>query len=150
MEFKVFQKPRINKPFSFSSSAEVYQKIKGYQKADREMFLILFLNSKNVITNIETHTIGSVNSCGVYPQQILRSALINNASAFICVHNHPSGDPDPSSDDKEITKKIMFGSYILDIRFLDHIILGDTGYFSFADQGLIEDYEIEAKENIKS
>jgi len=104
IEFQVFQKPIIDKPFSFSSSAEVYEKMKGYQKADRELFLLLFLNAKNMVTNIETHSIGDNSSSAVYPQQIFRSALINNACSLICVHNHPSGDPEPSVSDREITK----------------------------------------------
>lgn len=150
MDFKVFQKPIINKPFSFSSSAEVYQKMKGYQKADREIFVLLFLNSKNVVTNIETHSIGSVDSSAVYPQQIFRSALLNNAISLICVHNHPSGDPDPSISDREITKQISIGSHVIGIRLLDHVVLGDGGrYFSFADDGLIEDYEKESEKTFK-
>jgi len=150
MEFSVFQRPTIKKPFSFSSSAEVYQKMKGYQKADREIFVLLFLNSKNVVTNIETHTIGSVDTSAVYPQQIFRSALLNNASSIICVHNHPSGDPDPSVSDREITKQISIGSHVVGIRLLDHVVLGDGGrYFSFADDGLIEDYEKESENKFK-
>lgn len=150
MQFSVFQKPRIKKPFSFSSSAEVYQKMKGYQKADREIFVLLFLNSKNVVTNIETHTIGSFDTTAVYPHQIFRSALLNNASSIICVHNHPSGDPEPSISDREITKQISIGSHVIGIRLLDHVVLGDGGrYFSFADDGLIEDYEKELESKFK-
>ena len=118
MDFKVFHKPIIKKPFSFSSSAEIYQKMKAYQKADREIFVLLFLNAKNVVTNMETHTIGTVDTSAVYPQQIFRSALLNNASSIICVHNHPSGDPDPSLSDREITKQISIGSHVLGIRLL--------------------------------
>lgn len=147
MEFKVFQKPVIKNPFSFSSSAEVYEKMKGYQKADREIFIVLFLNAKNVVTKIETHSIGCVSASAVYPYQIFRSALINNASSIICVHNHPTGDPEPSISDRLITKQISIGSQLIGIRLLDHVVLGDYGrYFSFADDGLIEDYEKECQE----
>ncbi len=150
MDFKIFQKPVIKKPFAFSSSADVYEKMKGYQKADREIFVLLFLNAKNVITNIETHTVGTVDSAAVYPQQILRSALLNNACSLICVHNHPSGDPDPSISDREITKQISIGSHVIGIRLLDHVVLGDYGrYFSFADDGLIGDYEKESEVKFK-
>ena len=150
MDFKVFQKPIIKKPFAFSSSSEVYEKMKGYQKADREIFVLLFLNAKNVVTGIETHTIGTVDSTSVYPQQILRSALLNNASSLICVHNHPSGDPDPSISDRQITKQISIASHVIGIRLLDHVVLGDAGrYFSFADDGLIGDYEKESESKFK-
>lgn len=147
MDLKVFRKPVIKKPFVFSSSVEVAEKMKGYSKADREMFILLFLNAKNLVIAIETHTIGAVDASAVYPQEVLRSALRNNASSIICVHNHPTGDPDPSISDRLITKQISFGSHAVGIRLLDHVILGDHGhYFSFADDGLIEDYEREAKD----
>jgi len=150
MDFKVFQKPIIKNPFSFSSSADVYEKMKAYQKADREIFVVLFLNPKNVVTNIETHTIGSFDSTSVYPHQILRSALLNNACSIICVHNHPSGDPDPSISDREITRQISIASHVVGIRLLDHVVMGDHGrYFSFADDGLIEDYEKESEAKFK-
>jgi len=146
MDLKVFRKPVVKKPFAFGSSAVVAEKMKGYQKADREMFILLFLNAKNFVIAIETHTVGAVNASAVYPQQILRSALLNNASSIICVHNHPSGDSDPSISDREITKQISFASHAVGIRLLDHVILGDHGrYFSFADDGLIGDYEQEAE-----
>lgn len=150
MDLKVFQKPIIKKPFAFSSSAVVAENMKGYQKADREMFILLFLNAKNFVTAIETHTVGNVDGSAVYPHQIFRSALLNNACSFICVHNHPSGDPEPSVSDREITKQISIGSHVVGIRLLDHVVLGDGGrYFSFADQGLIEDYEKESVSKFK-
>ena len=151
MDFKIFQKPVIKKPFAFSSSAEVYEKMKGYQKADREIFILLFLNAKNIVTNIETHSIGAVDSSAVYPQQILRSALLCNACSLICVHNHPSGDPEPSVSDIEITKQIGIGAHVIGIRLLDHVVMGDHGrYFSFADDGLIDDYEATSKEKFEA
>lgn len=150
-DLKIFQKPVIKKPFSFSCSAEVAEKMKGYSKADREIFILLFLNAKNFVTSIETHSVGSVDSSAVYPQQVLRSALLNNASSMICVHNHPSGDPDPSVSDREITKQLGIGSKFVGIRLLDHVILGDAGrYYSFADDGLIDDHEAEIEQKFKA
>ncbi|MCK4430197.1 MAG: hypothetical protein KAW19_02740, partial [Candidatus Aminicenantes bacterium] len=64
-----------------------------------------------------------------------------DASSLIFVHNHPSGDPEPSGSDKEITKDLVFTASIMQLKVLDHIIIGNNRYFSFADQGLIEDYE---------
>ncbi len=148
-DLKIFQRPVIEKPFSFCTSAEVAEKMSGYQKADREIFVLLFLNSKNFVTAIETHTVGNVDSAPVYVQQVLRSALLNNACSLICVHNHPSGDPDPSMSDREITKQIGLGAHVVGIRLLDHVILGDAGrYFSFADNGDIGDYEKELDQKV--
>ena len=112
--------------------------------------LILFLDSKNHVMKIETHSIGTVDSSAVYPREIFKSAILNNASSFICIHNHPSGDPDPSEGDREITKHIVFCSELLQIKALDHIILGDNKYFSFADQGLMDEYEILAKRKLNN
>jgi DNA repair protein RadC len=150
-DLKIFQKPVIKKPFSFHGSSEVAEKMKGYSKADREIFILLFLNAKNYVTKIETHTVGSIDSSAVYIQQVLRSALLNNASSMICVHNHPSGDPEPSVSDQQITKQIGIGAYFVGIRLLDHVILGDDDkYFSFADQGLIGDYEVEVEQKFNA
>jgi DNA repair protein RadC len=146
MEFRVFEKPAVETPFSFHSSKDVYDNMKGYQKADRELFLLLFLDTKNNCINIETHTIGAIDSSAVYPREVFRSALLKNASAVIFVHNHPSGDPEPSESDKVITRQLVFCSELLGISVLDHIILGDDGrYYSFTDQGLITEYQLKAK-----
>jgi DNA repair protein RadC len=146
-DLKIFQKPVIEAPFSFHSSADVAEKMAGYSKADREMFILVFLNAQNVVTSIETHSVGGINSNGVYPQQVLRSALLHNALSMICVHNHPSGDPLPSVSDRDITKQIGIGAQFVGIKLLDHIIIGDGRYFSFADEGLIDDYVAEIEQN---
>lgn len=150
-KFSVFNYPTINLPFKFMSSQEVYEGMKDYQKADREMFLLLFLDSKNNVIKIEPHTIGTVDSCAVYPREIFKSAILNSASSIICVHHHPSGNPEPSMEDRHITKQIVFAGELLGIKTLDHIILGDgktagqPAFFSFADEGLIEDLASEFK-----
>ena len=141
MNFSIFETPDIKTPISFSSSQEVYEKMKDYKKADREIFLLLFLDAKNTIIKIEPHTIGTVDSSAVYPREVFRSALIHNASSIICVHNHPTGDHTPSEADREITKELVKAGELLQIKILDHIVLGKEGYFSFSDEDLIDDYE---------
>lgn len=149
--FSVFNFPTIKTPFAFKTSQEVYEGMKEYNKADREMFILLLLDSKNNVIKIEPHTIGTVDTCAVYPREIFKTAIMNSASAIICVHHHPSGDPLPSDSDREITKQIVNAGNILGIKVLDHIILGDgktvgqPAFFSFADEGLMDDYEIIAK-----
>ena len=76
------------------------------------------------------------------PREIIQAALRFNASSLIFVHNHPSGDPGPSESDREITKELIFAVQLMQIKVLDHIIIGNNRYFSFADQGLIQEYEI--------
>ncbi|GAG81056.1 unnamed protein product [marine sediment metagenome] len=72
----------------------------------------------------------------------MKQAIKYNAASLIFVHNHPSGDPDPSPSDKDITKELVFAGNLMQIKVLDHIIIGDNKYFSFADGGLIEEYNL--------
>jgi DNA repair protein RadC len=93
---------------------------------------------------IEERTLfeGTVDSSAVYPREIMKEALRWNATALIFAHNHPSGDPEPSACDREITKELVFAARIMQLKILDHIVIGNNCYFSFADRGLIEDYEL--------
>lgn len=142
VKFKVFEKPVVSKNIVHSSK-EVYEYLRYYSKADRELFIVIYLNAKNYIIDDEIHTAGQVDSSGVFPKQVFRGALIHNASSLVIAHNHPSGDPEPSIQDNEITKQLVKCGLILDCKILDHIIIGDDKFYSFADCGLIGDYEKE-------
>jgi DNA repair protein RadC len=83
-----------------------------------------------------------VDSSAVYPREIMKKALRWDASSLIFVHNHPSGDPEPSVSDREITKELVFAANVMQLKVLDHIIIGNNCYFSLADEGIIEDYDI--------
>lgn len=107
----------------------------------KEEFKAIFLDTKNQILEEKTIFEGTVDSSAVYPREIIKDALRYDASSLIFVHNHPSGDPEPSASDKEITRELVFAANVMQIKVLDHIIIGNNRYFSFADQGLIEDYE---------
>jgi DNA repair protein RadC len=107
----------------------------------REKFMVIFLDTKNQILEEKTVIEGTVDSSAVYPREIIKQALKYDASSLIFVHNHPSGDPEPSESDKEITRELVFATSIMQINVLDHIIIGDNRYFSFADEGLIEEFE---------
>lgn len=108
----------------------------------KEKFKIIFLDTKNQILEEKTVIEGTVDSSAVYPREIIREALSYDASSLILVHNHPSGDPDPSESDKSITRELVLATSLMQIKVLDHIIIGNNRYFSFADEGLIEDYEL--------
>lgn len=124
------------------SSQEVFDYLyHSLRDADKEKFKALFLDAKNRIIEEETFFEGTVDTSAVYPREILKNALKCNASAVIFVHNHPSGDPEPSESDREITKELVFAAGTMQLKVLDHIIIGNNRYFSFADRGLIEDYE---------
>jgi DNA repair protein RadC len=124
------------------SSREVFDYLyHSLRDAGKEKFKTIFLDAKNRIIEEETFFEGTVDTSAVYPREILKNALKYNASAVIFVHNHPSGDPDPSESDREITKELVFAASTMQLKVLDHIIIGNNRYFSFADRGLIEDYE---------
>ena len=106
-----------------------------------ELFKTLFLDAKNRVTEERTFSQGTVDSSAVYPREIIKAALHHHASSLIFVHNHPSGDPSPSGSDREITKELVFAVLTIQIKVLDHIIIGNNRYFSFADEGLISEYE---------
>lgn len=102
-----------------------------------ESFMAVFLNSQNEVLHQEILNEGTVDQVAVYPRRIVEKALAHHASGLIIVHNHPSGYTDPSDEDKRLTRSLKEAAHLLDIRLLDHIIVGHTGYFSFLERGLI-------------
>jgi DNA repair protein RadC len=108
----------------------------------KEQFKVIFMDAKNRVLEERTLFEGTVDSSAVYPREVIRDALRYEASSLIFVHNHPSGDPEPSFCDKEITRDLVFAAHVMQIKVLDHIIIGNNRYFSFADQGLIEEYNL--------
>jgi DNA repair protein RadC len=114
----------------------------------REKFVALFLNAKNKIIDEKTVFEGTVDSSVVYPREIIREALRCEASSLIFVHNHPSGDPSPSESDGEITRELVFAASVMQMKVLDHIIIGNNRYFSFADSGLLDECESAFRDNL--
>jgi len=101
----------------------------------QEVFVSLYLNTKNQIIGYERITMGSLNSSIVHPREIFKGALKRSSAAIICVHNHPSGDPSPSREDIEVTKRLVNAGQILGIEVLDHVIIGDNTYYSLKEKG---------------
>ena len=121
-----------------SNSRDVYTLARErLETADREYFEIFLMDRKNQVRGIHTVSIGSLSASIVHPREVFKAAIVGNAAAIICVHNHPSGDPRPSPEDKEITRRLREAGKIIGIEVLDHIVIGDGQYFSFADEGLI-------------
>ena len=105
--------------------------------ADREHFAAILLDTKNRIIGIHTVSIGALNTSIVHPREVFKAAILANAAGIIVSHNHPSGNVTPSEDDMKTTKRLCDAGTILGITVLDHIIIGEDGYFSFKAQGLI-------------
>ena len=104
----------------------------------REFFKVIFLNSKNQVIAADTISEGTLTASSVYPREVIQAALSHDAAALILAHNHPSGDPKPSSEDIAITRHLVFAGKVMGMVVHEHIIIGDNRYFSFADQGYIE------------
>lgn len=107
--------------------------------ANVEHFIAFAVNSKNMITGFKVIHTGGAASSVVDPKIVFRALLALDAVGFFVCHNHPSGDPAPSREDRDVTARLLRGSKILGIRMLDHVILGESDYFSFADAGQLEE-----------
>ena len=104
---------------------------------DKEHFVLLALNNKNRVNGYKVISTGSLTASLVHPREVYRAALFFDAAAIAFIHNHPSGDPAPSPEDINITKRLKECGDIFGIRVLDHVILGDDRYFSFSDKALL-------------
>jgi DNA repair protein RadC len=133
----------LDKPF-YKSSKEVfdylYHAMRGLR---REVFKVIYLNGQNQIVDTIELSEGTVNSSLVSPREVVEAALKYNAVSLIFVHNHPSGNPEPSDSDRELTRELVYAGQIMRLRVLDHIIIGDNRYFSFAGEGLVGEYEMD-------
>ena len=106
-----------------------------FEGLDREQFLVCGLDAKHHIIGINIVSIGSLTLTIVHPREVFKPLILMNAAAFICVHNHPSSDPTPSSEDRVLTQRLRQGAELLGITLLDHLVLGEHRHYSFADQG---------------
>jgi DNA repair protein RadC len=102
-----------------------------------EVFKVVYLNSNNRIIEIADAATGTVNHALPIAREIIHAALQKFAAAIICVHNHPSANIAPSPEDKKFTQELASAGRLMDIKLLDHIIIGDGNYFSFADEGIM-------------
>lgn len=109
--------------------------IPEYKFATKEHFIGVFLNSKNRLIHKEVISIGTLNSAIVHPREVFNAAIRHCSASLICVHNHPSGDPTPSQEDIQITKRLVEAGNIIGIDVLDHVIIGENRYYSLKEHG---------------
>lgn len=113
-----------------------------FRTLDREVFYVLHLNGKNQIIAKELISVGSLSQAIVHPREVFKGAVLNGSKAIICVHNHPAGDPSPSTEDDSMTQRLQSAGNIMGIDLLDHIIIGvsdrGTEYFCYSgDSGTL-------------
>ncbi|HSL03074.1 MAG TPA: JAB domain-containing protein [Nitrospiraceae bacterium] len=102
---------------------------------DREQFLVCGLDAKHSIIGVNIVSIGSLTLAIVHPREVFKPLILMNAAAWICAHNHPSDDPAPSEEDRQLTIRLKQGADLLGIPLLDHLVLADARCYSFADHG---------------
>lgn len=103
----------------------------------QEHFVCLYLNTKNQVIHKQTVFIGSLNASIVHPREVFKEAFKRSAASIICIHNHPSGDPSPSREDIEVTKRLTECGKVLGIELLDHLIIGEQKYVSLKEKGYV-------------
>jgi DNA repair protein RadC len=121
-----------------ATSREVYDAFRErFAPLDREEFLVVPLGGKNQILGFHVVSVGTLTASLVHPREVYKIALLANAAAVIVVHNHPSGDPTPSAEDVAITRRLREAGELLGVSLLDHVVIGDERYISFADDGIL-------------
>ena len=122
---------------SIKNSRDIYELFSYLSKETKEHFIAIHLDTKNKIICVETVSIGSLVSSVVHPREVFKSVLLSSAASIAVVHNHPSGTPEPSQDDIQITKRLKEAGNFLGIPVIDHIIIGDGCYISLIEKGYI-------------
>ncbi len=104
---------------------------------NQEIFMVMALNTKNRIIGVKQIAQGSLTSAVVHPREVYQYAVVNHAACILVAHNHPSGDPYPSTQDRELTKALEEAGNVMGIPLLDHLVIGDARYYSFKEHGHI-------------
>src|SRR3989344_7743442 len=133
----MFMEIKEARNIQISEASEVHR-IFGYiSEEEQELFLVISLNTKNRIINTHISSIGTLDSSIIHPRDIFREAIRNNANGIILMHNHPSGDINPSNEDLKVTRLLTKISNMIGIKIIDHIIISKNQFFSFQESGLL-------------
>ena len=129
---------RVPMGMPFRSSLDIFERFHPLLRdAKKERFLVVLLDAKNRVLREEQVSEGHLTSALVHPREVFGVAMRESAGALICVHNHPSGDPEPSPEDVELTRRLVAVGELVGIRILDHLVIGDGAFVSFLDRGWI-------------
>ena len=120
----------------FTSPRQIFEIFKDLQLETKEHFITLHLDGKNRVVCLDRVSVGSLNQSIVHPREVFKSACMSGAAGMVMLHNHPTGDPTPSREDLDITRRLKECGELLGIRILDHIIIGET-YLSMVEQGVL-------------
>lgn len=134
--YQIISERKAKYEVRISSPTDALQVLARYRKAKQEQFICLSLNGNHVVEAVRIVSIGLVNRTVVHPREVFADPIVDRAAAVLLAHNHPSGNIEPSSEDREVTRRMKEAGNILGIPVLDHIILGKgDSYFSFLESG---------------
>ncbi|ATM96783.1 DNA repair protein RadC [Yersinia frederiksenii ATCC 33641] len=136
MALLLLDKQLKRKSVIFPSTTEVKQYLRlQLEQQERELFMVMHLDNQHRLIHCETASLGTLNQTAVYPREIVKTALYHNTAAVILAHNHPSGIPEPSNYDRQMTDRVRTALNLIDVKVLDHIVLGQGAQVSFAERG---------------
>ena len=122
---------------AITSPPDAFSILEYMQGLDREHFVVLLLDIKNKVIGINTVSIGNLDTSIAHPREVFKPAILSNAGSILLAHNHPSGDPEPSREDIEITRRLVEAGKIIGIEVIDHVIIGEERYVSMKEKGLM-------------
>ncbi len=141
---RVFLKEKMMETPVMDSAQSIFDYLyHAMRDLKHEVFKVLYLNNRNQVLASEDLFEGTVDSSVVWTREVVANTIKHAAANVIFVHNHPSGAVEPSDSDKDITRDLVYAGRIMQIKVLDHLIIGDNRYYSFAGAGLIEQYELD-------
>jgi DNA repair protein RadC len=125
------------RPFALRHAGDVVGLLRAFLADDpRERFAVVYLDGRHRAIAVHDATTGTAGSCPVHPREVFGPAVALSATAIVVAHNHPSGDPTPSAEDRAVTERLRAAGELLGIELLDHVVIGDERYFSFAEEAM--------------
>jgi DNA repair protein RadC len=137
MTYEIISTRKLRKKIKILNPIDIYKIIKRYAKSKQEIFLVITLNGGHEVIGIHIATIGLINRTIIHPREVYRPAIADNAAAVVVAHNHPSEILIPSPEDREINDRLEEVSKIIGIHYIDHLIIGKNGFYSFAKEDTI-------------
>lgn len=135
--FQIEKQKRYKKGYYIISPEDAYQYVKDYSRYKQEYFIVLALDTKNQVILKKETFVGSLNASIVHPREVFKDAIRVSAASIIVAHNHPSGDPTPSPEDTQVTKRLVESGKVLGIEVLDHIVIGLNRFVSLKEKGYL-------------
>ena len=135
MIYEIISARKFKKEIIIKKPVDIFNILKKYAKSQKEQFLVLTLNGAHIVIGIHIVTIGLANKTIVHPREVFYHAVKDNACALVFAHNHPSGNLEPSVEDKEITERLVDAAGIMGFHIVDHIIFSKNDYYSMRENG---------------